>query len=136
MIYNFVIEHLDHFCWDNVRKTRLNSARQSRGGTTTLQSARVPRRRRRHRGLVRWAARRGQVGSVGPCNALGTAPATSPTLSGEQLVGFWPAAPPPWSRDHIAKPKLCPGCFVQIKGMVVRLPIFPGFSLQKHFLPL
>jgi hypothetical protein len=63
-------------------------------------------------------------------------PATSPTLSGAQLAGFWPAAPPPWSRDHIARPKLCPGCFVQTKGMVVRLPIVPGFSLQKRFLPL
>jgi hypothetical protein len=92
MIYNFVIEHLDHFCWENVRKTRLNSARQSRGGTTALQSARVPRQCRHHRAMVPWATRRGRVGSVGPCTAPGTA--MPPPCSPSSRVSRVHAVPP------------------------------------------
>jgi hypothetical protein len=57
-----------------------------------LQSARLPRRRRRHRAMVRWAARRGRVGSVGPCAAPGTAmpPPCSPSPRASRVH----AAPP------------------------------------------
>jgi hypothetical protein len=37
------------------------------------------------------------------------------------LAGIWPAPPPPMAKGQIASPKLCVGCFVQSRGVFVRL---------------